>query len=231
VLQDQLRRSREEQWEHIRAYLLAYAAHVPVRRVAVVGNAPLPPDAGRAAEIDSADLVIRANAMVLDDPEDPPTVGTQCHVVLLSRSTQLTRWALKDYRRRAYLVPQAGFVQYRPDDGVGLTLDPPFWPADLGAMPLPNGVIKARTVRALDPEATPGSLIPTTGTTGIVMAREMFPDADLVVTGFSFLEDAGQTSWSHHSGGHTKVNWQHRLDLEASLLRSWIDDGSVRYLP
>jgi hypothetical protein len=51
-----------------------------------------------------------------------------------------------------------------------------------------------------------------------------------VGTGFSFLDDEEQKSWSHHSGGHTKVNWQHRLDLEATLLRSWIDDGTLRYL-
>ena len=63
-----------------------------------------------------------------------------------------------------------------------------------------------------------------------VPLKEMFPDADLVGTGFSFLEDDKQTSWAHHSGGHTKVNWQHHLDLEAALLRSWIADGSLRIL-
>ncbi|CCH76192.1 conserved hypothetical protein [Nostocoides japonicum T1-X7] len=226
-----LERTREEQWCQIRGYLLAYADHAPPRKVAVVGNAPLEPHEERVAEIDSADLVIRVNSLMLDDPGAPPTLGTACHAVVLSRATALTPWVLRDYRRRAYLVPQAGFVQYRPGDTIGLLLHADFWPPDLGAMPLPNAVVKARAVRALDPGARPGSLIPTTGTTAVFLAHEMFPDADLVVVGFSFLDDAEQTSWSHHSGGHTKVNWQHRLDLEARLLRSWIDDGSARALP
>lgn len=231
VLRDQLLRTRDEQWDHVRSLLLAYAERSPVRRVAVVGNAPLRPDAARAAAIDAADLVIRANALVLDEPGRPPTVGSRCHVVLLSRRTRLTPWALRDYRDRLYLVPQAGFVEYHPGDDVGLLLETPFWPADLGAIPLPNAVVKARTVRALDPDAEPGDVIPTTGTMGGFMAHEMFPDADLVVAGFSFLDDETQTHWDHHSGGRVKVNTRHRLDLEARLLRSWIADGSVHRLP
>jgi hypothetical protein len=230
VLRADLERTRDAQWDQLRSYLLAYAARQPVERVAVVGNAPLRPDAGRAATIDAADLVIRVNAFVLDGPGSAPTVGTACHVVLLSRATTITPWTLRDHRERAYLVPQAGFVQYRPGDETGLLLHAGFWPPDLGAMPLPNAVVKVRVVRALDPAARPGSLIPTTGTTALFLAHEMFPGADLVGAGFSFLDDEEQQSWSHHSGGHTKVNWQHRLDLEATLLRSWIADGTLRHL-
>jgi hypothetical protein len=230
VLREGLRLTREAQWEDVRSYLLTYAARRPVERVAVVGNAPLPPDTSRAATIDAADLVIRCNSFVLDEPRAPRAVGTACHAVLLSRATTLTPWTLRDYRSRAYLVPQAGFVQYHPGDEIGLLLHADFWPADLGAMPLPNAAVKLRVVAALDPTARPGSLIPTTGTTALFLAHEMFPDAELVGTGFSFLDDEEQQSWSHHSGGHTKVNWQHRLDLEAALLRSWIADGSFRHL-
>lgn len=230
VLRADLQATREAQWEDVRSFLLAYAARPTVERVAVVGNAPLAPDASRAATVDDADLVIRCNSFVLDEPGDAPTVGTACHAVLLSRATTMTRSTLRDYRDRAYLVPQAGFVQYHPGDEVGLLLHAGFWPADLGVMPLPNAAVKVRAVRALAPDAGPGSLIPTTGTTALFLAHEMFPGADLVATGFSFLEDEEQQSWSHHSGGHTKVNWQHRLDLEAALLRSWIADGSLRHL-
>ena len=231
VLRADLDRTRDAQWDQLRSYLLAYAARQPVERVAVVGNAPLSPDAERAGAIDAADLVIRVNAFVLDEPGEAPTVGTACHVVLLSRATMITPWTLRDHRDRAYLVPQAGFVQYRPGDETGLLLHAGFWPSDLGAMPLPNAVVKVRVVRALDPAARPGSLIPTTGTTALFLAHEMFPGADLVGAGFSFLDDGEQQSWSHHSGGRTKVNWQHRLDLEATLLRSWIADGTLRHLP
>jgi hypothetical protein len=223
--------THQVQWDLIRDYMAVYAERLPVRKIAVVGNAPLEPDATRAAEIDSSDLVIRANSMALDAPGTRPGLGTSCHVVLLSRSTTLTPWVLKDYRRRAYLVPQAGFVQYELENHVGLLLDAPFWPPDLGAMPLPNAVVKARVVRTLDPDHRPGAIIPTTGMMAMFMAHEMWPTADLVVTGFSFVDQPEQSHWSHHSGGRTKVNWQHRLDLESALVRSWIDGGSVRYLP
>jgi len=230
VHRDQLLRTRAGQWDDLRSMLLAYADHSPVRRVAVVGNAPLEPDPARAAEIDAADLVIRANAMVLDDRGDLPTVGTRCHVVLLSRRTRLTPWALRDYRDRLYLVPQAGFVEYHPGDEVGLLLETPFWPEDLGAVPLPNAVVKARAVQALDPGAAPGAVIPTTGTMGVFMAHEMFPEAEVVIAGFSFLDDVAQTHWDHHSGARVKLNTRHQLDLEARLLHRWIDDGTVRRL-
>jgi len=230
VLQAELDTRRKTQWEQLRDLLCAYAARQPVERVAVVGNAPLHPDAARAATIDAADLVIRQNSFVLDEPGDEPTVGTACHAVVLSRATRFTRWTLRDHRDRLFLVPQAGFVEYHPGDEVGLLLHTEFWPPDLGAMPLPNAVVKARVVHALDPGAPPGSIIPTAGTTALFLAHEMFPGAELVGTGFSFLDDEKQTSWAHHSGGHTKVNWRHRLDLEAALLRSWMADGSLRFL-
>jgi hypothetical protein len=230
VYRDELLRSQEQQWDQLREYISAYAAHLPVRKVAVVGNAPLAPDPDRAAEIDSSDLVIRVNEVWLDPPGSSPTIGTACHVVLLSKSATMTRWVLHDYRRRAYLIPQAGFVQYRLENRIGLQLTTAFWPADLGAMPLPNAVVKTRVTRLLDPQHKPGSLIPTTGTMGIVMAHEMFPGVDLVTTGFSFLDDSSQKHWAHHSGSSTRVNWQHRLDLEAKLLKSWIADGSARFL-
>jgi hypothetical protein len=231
VLRTELDATREAQWDLVREYVLSYAARRPVDRVAVVGNAPLVPDTARAAAIDAADLVIRVNAFVLDRPGDEPTSGTACHAVLLSRAAVLTPWTLQDSQGRAYLVPQAGFVQYRPGDEVGLLLHAGFWPADLGAMPLPNAVVKARLVRALDPTARPGSVIPTTGVTAVFLAHEMFPGADLVATGFSMLDDVTQKSWAHHDGTRTKVNWQHRLDLEAALLRAWVADGTLRMLP
>ena len=200
VLRAELDATREAQWDQVRQYVLSYAARRPVERVAVVGNAPLAPSAERAATIDAADLVIRVNAFVLDRPGDEPASGTACHAVLLSRAAVLTPWTLQHHQERAYLVPQAGWVQYRPGDEVGLLLHAGFWPADLGAMPVPNAAVKARLVRALDPTARPGSVIPTTGMTAVFLAHEMFPDADLVATGFSLLDDETQTSWAHHDG-------------------------------
>lgn len=217
-------------WDGIRDYLRAYAARERVAKVAVVGNAPLAPDAARAAEIDSSDLVLRTNAMMLDEPGGTPCLGRACHAVLMSRSTRLTPWTLHDYRRRAYLVPQAGFVVWRNTDVAGLQLDAPHWPQDLGYLPLPNSVVKTRLLAAMDPHLPAGSVIPTTGTMAMFLGHEMFADAEMVVSGFSFLDDATVTHWAHHSGASTRINPLHRLDLEAALLQSWIDDGSVRFL-
>jgi hypothetical protein len=224
VFQAELAESQQEQWDLLRAYVEAYAAHRPVRSVAVVGNKPLEPDAERAAAIDGSDLVMRVNSLKLDEPGDAPTLGTACHVVLLSRRVRSTRWVFQDYRRRAYLVPQMGFPLLR-----GVRLNPLFWPRDLGAMPLPNGVVMKRLADRLDPEHRPGRLIPTSGMTLGYLAHEMFPAARLVATGFSFLNQTEQTEWAHHSGGSTLVNPYHDLAREGALLGSWVDDGSVQF--
>lgn len=226
MLRADLDRSQQQQWDFLRDLIASYADHQPVRKVAVVGNAPLEPDPDRVAELNSSDLVLRANSLVLDEPGEPASVGSACHVVLLSRSTRMTPWVFQDYRRRAYLVPQMGFPLYytvRPG--------PTFWPADLGAVPLPNGVVKKRLADLLDPGHEPGRLTPTTGITAVFLAHEMFPDADLVATGFSFVTDQDQVEWAHHAGGTTAVNKYHDLRLESALLRSWIADGSLRFYP
>jgi hypothetical protein len=225
VLTAEFERSRHELWDLLRDLLASYAEHRPIRRVCVVGNAPLPPDAARAAEIDAGDLVVRANSLALDEPDAPPCVGSACHVVILSHAAASTPWIFRDYRKRAYLVPQAGFPLYYK---VFPAL--PSWPADLGAIPIPNSLVKKQLVDRLDPGHQPGRLTPTSGTMGLYLAHEMFPDAELVATGFSFLDDQDQTAWQHHSGSSTAVHKYHDLSLESALLRSWIDDGSVRFL-
>lgn len=228
---EQLRRSREDLWTLLRDHLAAYAARRPVRTVCVVANAPLQTSAERAAEIDAADLVIRTNSVTLDEVDGQACVGRVCHVVVLSMATVVTRWVFQDYRSRAYLVPQAGW-DVHPTAGLrtDLRLSAPFWPADLGAMPLPNALVKARLLRLLDADRPSASLLPTTGLMALYLGHELFGDAELIGTGFSFLHDEDQQSWSHHSGSHTRVHPHHDLALEARLLRSWIDDGTLRLL-
>jgi hypothetical protein len=225
MLAAEFAQSRDELWGLLRDYLAAYAARRPIRKVTVIGNAPLLPDPGRVAEIDSSDLVIRMNELVLDEPGEPPCVGTACHAVILSHATTNTRWVFRNYRNRAYLVPQAGFPRYFQVVGAVR-----FSPADLGAVPLPNAIIKKRLVNLLDPDHEPGRLIPTSGLMGLYLAHELFPEADLIATGFSFLDGAPQQSWQHHAGSRTEVHQFHDLAREAALLRSWIDDGSMRFL-
>lgn len=231
MLPDQVQQSRDELWNLMRELMVTFAARRPVRKVCVVANAPLLPSAARAAEIDSADLVIRTNALMLDVPDGPLCVGRQCHVAVVSMATAVTPWVFHDYRKRAYLVPQAGW-DVHPTAGLqrDLRLVAPFWPADLGAMPLPNALVKARILPMMDPERPPASLIPTTGTMAMFLGHEMFPEADLIGAGYSFLDDETQQSWAHHSGDRTRVHRHHDLALEARLFRSWIGDGTLRML-
>jgi hypothetical protein len=196
-----------------------------VRRAVFVGNAPLGASDARADGIDEADLVVRANSLALDSAGEQRALGRRCHAVLLSRSTRVNRWVFQNYRSRAYLVMQAGFTTFRT-----LRENPTHWPADLGAQPVPNAIVTRPLADLLQPGHEPGSVIPTTGTTGVFMLHELFPEAELRVTGLSFLDDPDQTQWEHHSGGGTTVNEKHDLRREAALLRSWLADGSLTVL-
>jgi len=222
----ELATSHEAQWDLLRQYIASYSEHLPVRKVVVMGNAPLQPDPDRAAEIDSADLVFRMNSLALDNPGDPPAVGTKCHVVVVSRYAPVTPWMFQDYRKRAYLIPQAGY-------GLRYILHPqPYlWPSDLGTLPIPNAPVITRLVDRLDPDHVPNELIPTSGTITCFLAHEMFPDAEMLAAGFSFLDGRQQQEWRYQSGGGSAVIPAHKLSLEAALLRSWVDDGSMRVLP
>ncbi len=211
--------------DELRGLMVAYADSPHVARVAAVGNAPLAADDARAREIDSAELVLRANSFVLDTPTDAPCLGTKTHVVLLSRNTSITPWVFRDYRRRLYLIMQGGFSTFHRLRGL-----PDHWPADLGAMPMPNRWVMSRLSDLLLPGREPGSLIPTTGMTAVYLARTLFREAEIIATGFSFLTDRDQTSWRHHFGSTAPVDTRHRIDLEGALLESWIDEGSVRFL-
>ena len=55
-------------WDLLRDYASSDAEHQPVRKVTVVGNAPVHPDPARVEDIESSDLVIRVNSLALDEP-------------------------------------------------------------------------------------------------------------------------------------------------------------------
>lgn len=218
--------TQRDKWDFLGGYLASYAERSPVGSITIVGNAPVAPDPERVARIQGSDLVIRVNRLALDEPGGPPCVGTRCHVVIMSRYAPATPWTFRDYKRRAYLIPQAGF-------GVrsAMMQQPRYWPSDLGAMPIPYDPVVAELKDLLDPEHEPGKLIPTSGTMACYLAHQLFPDADLVATGFSFLDGEHQEGWRYQSGGGSRVVPQHRLDLEGALLRSWVADGSLRVHP
>ncbi len=215
--------TQRAKWDLLGRYVSSYAERRPIRKVTVVGNAPVLPDPARVEDIQSSDLVFRVNSLAPDEPGGLPHVGTRCNVLLASRYAPVTPWTFRDYKRRAYLIPQAGF-------GVRSSLmpQPLYWPSDLGALPVPYAPVVAELKDLLDPGHQPGKLIPTSGTLACYLAHELFPTADLLATGFSFLDGIQQKAWRYQSGGGSPVIPQHRLDLEGALLRRWIADGSLR---
>ena len=209
-------------------YLESYASRLPVRTVAVVGNAPLAPSTERRDRIDAADVVIRCNSVMLDEPDAEPCLGTKTDIVLLAKVTRVTPYVFRDYARRAYLVPEAG--QMRALGGKPPPVITPSWPADLGCVPVPNAGFAAALVAQLDP-GDGRYAVPTTGTLSAFVGYTVFPGAELMLTGFSFLHAPEQTEWLHHYGDASPVHEAHLLDRERALMQSWIDAGRAVYVP
>ncbi|MGZ4427891.1 MAG: hypothetical protein ACXVXC_10720 [Nocardioidaceae bacterium] len=202
----------------------SYARNHPVRKVAVVGNAPLQPSDKRADDIDSADLVIRVNSFVLDRPEQPRCQGSRVDVVVWNRIVRATEFVYHRYRDRLYLMVEPMRLHGRPESW------PSSWPADLGAVSVPNRSIAIPLAEQLGLPWQSEALAPTTGTTAAYLALVLFGGADVVLTGFSFVDDPDQRSWRHQWGDVAPVGPEHRIREEAELMRSWIADGRVRFL-
>lgn len=196
----------------------------PVRRVAAVGNAPLAPDEERAKAIDSADLVFRVNGFALDSRTGPATVGTRTDVVVFNRATRATPWLFDRYRERTYLMVEPGRMTWEPE------IVPGWWPADLGWTTVPNREVTIPLAHALGLDAQVDGQWATTGTYTAWLARHLFPEAELVLTGYSFITDRQQTSWEHAYGDPCPVGPEHRIDREGELLGGWADDGTALVL-
>ncbi|HEX2317263.1 MAG TPA: hypothetical protein VHJ17_26180 [Thermomonospora sp.] len=208
----------------LRGLLESYARGAPPRRIAVVGNAPLDADPDRAAAIDSADLVLRMTTFGLDVPGGPPTVGRRCDVVALHRGVTPSPFTFADYTSRLYLL----FEQGRPF-GEGQALRP-WWPADLGIVPVSNAEFTHPLNDLLGLDSTE-RVWATAGTLATYLLTELFPAADTVLTGVSLIDDPEQRTFEHHWGDAVRVTPEHRLHAEAALLRRWIAEGRIRFLP
>lgn len=202
----------------------AYADRPDPRTVAVVGNQPLPPDAQRAKAIDAADLVIRVNGFVCDAPGSEPTLGTRTHVVVFNRALRATRWVFHDYRSRLYLMVEPGRLHWEPEDL------PEWWPEDLGFVPVSNREVTIPLSEALGLASMQEGHWATTGTMAAWIAHTTFPDAELLLSGFSFIDDPDQTSWEHAAGDSCIVGPEHRIAAEGRLMNSWIESGSAQLL-
>lgn len=203
----------------LRSLAGAYARRSPVRRIAVVANAPLVPSAERAEAIDSSDLVFRTNGFALDTPDGPAAVGTRADVVAFTRGMRATPWVFRDYRDRLYLLVEPGRMHWEPE------IVPDWWPPDLGHVPVPNREITLGLSEALGIDTVTYPNWATTGTMAAWLARSLFPDAELHLTGFSVIDEPAQTSWAHAYGEPCKISAEHMLDRESALLRGWMDDG------
>jgi hypothetical protein len=208
----------------LRSLLDVYAERPDPRRVAVVGNQPLEPDEERAKAIDEAELVIRVNGFKIDDPGQPPTVGSKCHVVVFNRALRATKWVFENYRQRLYLMVEPGRLHWEPD------LIPGWWPEDLGLVPVSNREVTLPLSRALGLPTAEQATWSTTGTMAAWMARTSYPDAELVLTGFSFVDDPNQTSWMHASGDSCVVGREHQIAAEARLFESWLKTSHTTLL-
>ncbi len=206
--------------------LVRAAAGRPVRTVAAVGNAPLGSDAGRAAAIDAADVVLRVNGFALDRSGADPVVGTRTTAVVFNRGIRATPWLFDRYRERVYLLVEPGRMTWEP------AVIPGWWPHDLGPHPVPNREVTDRLAAALglDPRAENGQWA-TTGTYSAWLGRMLFPEARLLLTGFSFVTDRHQDAWAHAYGEPCQVGPEHRIDREGALLTSWAREGKAEILP
>ena len=209
----------------LRDLAAAYARRTPVRSVAVVGNAPMEPSGSRAEQIDACDLVMRVNSFVLDGPDGPPCQGTRADVVLWSRLVPATPHLFADYTERLYVLLEPMRMYGRAE------MWPPSWPRDLGFHVARNDAVARPLLEALGLPWREQQLAPTTGTTAAWLAGTLFPEAEVLLTGISFVDDPDQTHWDHQWGDSVVVGAEHRIAAEATLLRSWIDRGTIRPLP
>ncbi|MGN6609553.1 MAG: hypothetical protein ACTHMS_21405 [Jatrophihabitans sp.] len=205
--------------------IAAYAVRRPIERIAVVGNAPLEPDPARADAVDAADLVIRVNSFVVDPAGGPRRTGRRADVAVMARATRPTADTFREYSRRLYLVVDAGNMNVP---------EPPrnyaFWPKDLGAVPIPNATIGHPLKVLLAPENDGARIVPTSGTLAAYLGWKLFPSAHLVLTGFSFIDDADQKRWKHQSGRTVPMHPAHSLEREQALMLAWLDSDRAELL-
>jgi hypothetical protein len=222
--QGQARLGQGEELDALRRLVGSYAQRTPVRSVAVVGNAPMAPSRVRADAIDAADLVIRVNSFVLDTPGEPAVQGRRTDIVLFSRLVQATPFLFDRYRERLYVLLEPMRMFGRRE------VWPASWPADLGLVAARNDEVAVPLNDELGLPWRAERLAPTTGTTAAWLAVRLFPDAEVLLTGLSFVDDPDQVEWDHQWGDSVRVGPEHRIAAEAALLRRWRDEGRVRML-
>ena len=68
---------------------------------------------------------------------------------------------------------------------------------------------------------------PTTGTLAAYVFSELFPEAEVRLTGTTVADHPEQTEFAHGWGPAVAVTAEHRLAQEGALLRSWAAQGRI----
>jgi len=196
----------------------AYAREDPPRSVMIVGNAPLPDSAPRAALIDGSDLVVRMTTFALDEPAGPPRIGRRTDVVLLQRAVVPGPGTFFDHGSRLYLLAEPGRLHWEREDR------PDWWPVE--AVSVPNHVftVALKELMGIPPEEPAW---PTTGTLAAYVFMELFPDATVRMTGTTVVDRPDQTEFAHGWGPAVPITGEHRLAAEGALLRTWAAQGRI----
>jgi hypothetical protein len=191
--------------------------------ITVVGNAPLTPDAARAALIDSSDLVVRMTSLALDVGRSA-ALGRRCDVVVLHRGVIASPFTFRDYTSRLYLLVEPGRLHWESP------VLPAWWPADLGLVPVSNYEFTLPLLELLGLDRDE-PVWATTGTFAAYVLTELFPSATVRLAGMSIVDDPDQTTFRHAWGEPVHVTPEHRLHLESALLKQWHGEGRVELLP
>jgi hypothetical protein len=196
----------------------AYARHDPPRSVMIVGNAPLPESAERAALIDGSDLVVRMTTFALDEPVGPPRIGRRTDVVLLHRGVVPGPGTFFDHGSRLYLLVEPGRLHWEREDR------PDWWPVEAVSVPNHAFTVALKELMGIPAEEPAW---PTTGTLAAYVFTELFPDATVRLTGTTVADQPDQTVFAHGWGPAVAVTPEHRLAAEGSLLRAWAAQGRI----
>lgn len=198
-----------------------YARHDPPRSVMVVGNAPMTPDAGRAALVDGSDVVVRMTTFAVDPPAGPPCLGRRTDVVVVQRGVVPGPDTFRDHRSRLYLMVEQGRLHGEREDR------PDWWPVH--PVSVPNVPFTTDTKALMGIPADEAAWA-TTGTLTTWMFMQLFPDAVIRLTGTTIVDRPDQTMFAHAHGPAVVVTPEHRLAAEARLLRSWVADGRLEMI-
>ena len=89
---------------------------------------------------------------------------------------------------------EPGRLHWEPD------LIPSWWPQDLGQIHMNNDDLTVPLSAEMGLDSLRESAWATTGTMAAWWARTTFPDAQMDIAGYSFVDEPTQTAWAHAYG-------------------------------